>query len=101
MHLCIHVCMYVYIRYVCIYVCMYVFIMYLYVRMCVFCLKEARGLKLIFGCAYLAFHPRSKSENPVNENYKQISGRRRNLQHKRKRKKDEIENEYESSKISN
>jgi hypothetical protein len=82
------------------YAFMYVCNMYVYVRMCVFCLKEARGPKLIFMCAYLAFHSRSKFETPVNDSYTQISGWRRNLEDKRKRRKDEIEKEYESSKIS-
>jgi nuclear pore complex protein Nup62 len=67
-YVCMYVRMYVCVYYVCI--CIYVCITYVHVRMCVFCLKEARGLRLIFECACLAFHPRSKFENPVNENYK-------------------------------
>ena len=86
MCVCMYECMYVYVC-ICMYACMYVFITYVHVRMCVFCLKEARGLRLISECACLAFHPRSKFENTVNENYIQISGRRWNLRGQTKKTK--------------
>jgi hypothetical protein len=66
---CVHTYVSVYIFVcVCVYVCMYYVCACTHVCVCVFCLKEARGLKLIFQYVYLPFHPRSKSENTVNEN---------------------------------
>ena len=100
--MCVCACMYMYV--LCMYmyalcVCMYV-LLGMYAFMYVLCVctyvcvlfEESKGTEVNI--------PVSKFQNPVNENYKQISGRRRNLEDKRKRRKDEIEKEYESSKIS-